>query len=147
MQTEIAEQILSKYWGHCSRLLPVFTLRPTEEKCFKRIFHSYAQKHVSYKKNGINTLKILYTDLHKSFPIYYCLLGGFFKRILTYLYCTKCNEINVCHPYVQKYVSYEKTDKNSIYILYTDSNKSFLILMGKFKIYFNILILHYLQWN
>ena len=51
----------------------------------------------------------------------------FLKRILTY--CTKYNEINICHSYIQKHVSYEKW-LNNICILYIGSNKTLPIHYG-----------------
>ena len=33
---------------------------------------------------------------------------NYLQRILTYLFCTKCNELNMCHSNVQKHVSYKK---------------------------------------
>ena len=33
--------------------------------------------------------------------------GGCLKRILTYLYRAKYNEIHIGHSYIQKYVSYK----------------------------------------
>ena len=35
-------------------------------------------------------------------------IGGFLKLILTYSYCTKHNEINICHSDIQNHVSYKK---------------------------------------
>ena len=34
--------------------------------------------------------------------------GNFLKRILTHLYSTKYNEINICHIDVQNHTSYKK---------------------------------------
>ena len=61
---------------------------------------SDTQKHFA-NKNGSNAISILYTGSHKSFPVLYGLWGGgeFLKRTLTYLYCTKCNEINMSIRY------------------------------------------------
>ena len=52
--------------------------------------------------------------------------GGFFKRVLTYLYCTKYYEIDV---FIQLYKSIVpiKSFIHSINILYTGSHKSFPI--------------------
>ena len=42
-----------------------------------------------------NSINILYTGSHKSFPMYYGLTEqSFLKLILAYLCCTKYNEIN-----------------------------------------------------
>ena len=43
--------------------------------------------------------------------------GIFSKRILTYLYCTKFNEIKLCHSDVQKHVSYTGLKNNVWYIM------------------------------
>ena len=43
-------------------------------------------------KIGLNIMYFLYAGSHKSFS--YIMGGGFLKRILASLYCTKCNEIN-----------------------------------------------------
>ena len=60
-------------------------------------------------ENGIYTTNGLSTETHKSFPIHSGLWDEtFFKRILGYLYCTKYNEINIGHSYIQKHVSYKK---------------------------------------
>ena len=59
-------------------------------------------------KNCYKSTNILSTGSHKSFPIHYVLWGKFLKRMLTYLYCTKCNEIDMCHLDVKKPVSYKK---------------------------------------
>ena len=59
-------------------------------------------------KNGINSLNILYRDLHKSFPIHYC-LGNFLKCILFTpvapgAYKNRCG-CNVLQVPIQKYTS------------------------------------------
>ena len=79
------------------------TLRPMG-KIFKSIFYVYIALSIlkltyviqMYKsifpiKNGINSINILYTGLPKCFQIHYSLFGrgGFLKRILTYLHCSK----------------------------------------------------------
>ena len=52
--------------------------------------------------------QIFYLQAHtKVFPYITSYVGKFLKRIL-HLYCTKCNEINICHLDVQKPLSYEK---------------------------------------
>ena len=73
-------------------------------------------------KNGSNSINILNTDSHKSFPIHYSQWRKFSKRILMYIYRLKCNEINVCHSDVQEHVSY-KNGVNSTNVLYTGSHK------------------------
>ena len=45
----------------------------------------------------------------------------FLKRASTY--CMKCNEINVCHLDIQKYVSYEKSFKYYILFVYRFTQK------------------------
>ena len=42
-------------------------------------------------------------------------MGGFLKRILTYLYCTQYKETNMRHLDKEKFVSY-KNDINSIIV-------------------------------
>ena len=64
-------------------------------------------------KNVINSMNILFT--YKFFPLHYGLRREILKRILTYLYCTKYNEIKIYHLDVQKHV------------LYTGSYKKILI--------------------
>ena len=60
-------------------------------------------------ENGMCTINGLSTETHKNFPIHYGLLGGkCLKHILTYLACTKYNEINISHSDTQKHVFYEK---------------------------------------
>ena len=50
--------------------------------------------------------------------------GKILKRILTWLCCTKHNEINICHSDVHRHVSY-KNDIKSINILCKNSHKHF----------------------
>ena len=74
-----------------------------------------------------------------------------FEIILTLLYCTKYNEINVCHCDIHKH-AYYKNDIKSANILYRGSHKSFpihYVIRGKiFKAYFNKLTyLHYTEYN
>ena len=55
-------------------------------------------------------------------------MGGreFLKRILTHLYCTKYNEINVCHLNIQKAcVKYAETARQKIKL----DNKIFVIVV------------------
>ena len=63
----------------------------------------------------INSVNIFYMGFHKSFPIHYRLWGEFLKHILSNLYSTIYNEVNICHTDVQKHLSY------------TGSHKRFLI--------------------
>ena len=44
-------------------------------------------------------------EIHKSFSIHYNLQGKYLKRILTYLDCTKYNEINISPSHIQKHVA------------------------------------------
>ena len=65
----------------------------------------------TYKTNGLST------ETRKSFPdTFQHIWRRFLKCILTYLYCTKCNEINICHLDVQKHVSY--TGSHKIFLMY-----------------------------
>ena len=69
-----------------------------------QIWHS-----MSHIKNGIHTTNGLSTKTHKCFPIHYGSWGKISKkRILTYLDCTKNNEIDISHSNIQKHVSYKK---------------------------------------
>ena len=72
------------------------------------------------------------------------------KLILTYLDCTKYNEINISHSHKQKHVSYKNNTK-STNILLTGLHKNFpihCILWGKFfKAYFNIFIYIFFKDN
>ena len=45
------------------------------------------------------------------------------KRILTYLDCTKYNEINIGHLHIQKHVSYKKLYKKYKYYVYRIAQK------------------------
>ena len=54
-------------------------------------------------KNGVYTTNGLSRETHKSFSV---ISFKYLKRFLTYLYCTKHNEINICHSDIQKQVSY-----------------------------------------
>ena len=66
-------------------------------------------------------VKIYYRRAHtKVFPCIASYAGDLSKRILAYLYCTKCNEIKGYHLNVQKHTSY-KNGTNCINILYTGS--------------------------
>ena len=66
-------------------------------------------------------------EVQKSTPIHYDLWGGgkFLKHIITYLCCTKYNEINLCHSDVQKHVSYKKWFKLYKYFVYRHIQKFF----------------------
>ena len=58
------------------------------------------------KKKDLNSINILYTDSHKSFPVQYIQRGGkFLKCIVAHLYSIIFNELNIFHSDVQKYVS------------------------------------------
>ena len=58
-------------------------------------------KNMPPTKNDINTTNILNTGSYKSFPI---LWGKCLKCILTYLYYTKYDEINIYHLCMHKNV-------------------------------------------
>ena len=53
-------------------------------------------------KNCLNATNSLYAGTHEIFPMYWNLWRKIFKRILTHLYLSKCNDINVYHLGVQK---------------------------------------------
>ena len=76
-------------------------------------------------ENDMNGTKGSFTEIHKRFPVHFGLLGEgkFLKLILTYLYCTKYNKINIFHLVVQEHVSY------------TGSHKRFLIY---YRLYFEM---------
>ena len=63
---------------------------------------------MNHIENGIYTANGLFTETHKIFPIHYGLWGGCLKNILTYLDCTKYNEIDIGHLYIQKHVFCKK---------------------------------------
>ena len=79
-------------------------------------------------KNDIKSTNIMCTGSHKTFPIHFILRGEILKRTLTY--SIKCNEIHVCHLYVQTAFP-KKSDINSINILNTDSYKGIPIHCGQ----------------
>ena len=62
---------------------------------FTHFFHIWCN--IDRTENGIHKCNVFSTEIHKSFPIHYCLGGKFLKRVLTYLSCTKYNEINISH--------------------------------------------------
>ena len=64
-------------------------------------------------KKGTYRINILFIDLHKIFPLHCDEWEGFLKRILMYLYCTKCNGINIYHSDVQNDVSYKTKKKDT----------------------------------
>ena len=67
-------------------------------------------------ESGIHTTNSLSTETHKSFPIHYGLRGKSFNRILTYLYCTKYNEINISYSDIQKHFPIKKSYKKYKYL-------------------------------
>ena len=56
---------------------------------------------------------IVHVERQIRHPIHFGLWEKFLKRILTYLYCTNQNKINIYHSDVQKHVSYEDQTKDS----------------------------------
>ena len=64
------------------------------------------QKHAPYKKWQI--VQIFCTQTITKVFRYIMACEG---KILTSLYCTKYNEIHVCHSDVQKYISYTRSQK------------------------------------
>ena len=80
-------------------------------------------------KNSKNATSILYTDSYRSFST---LWGKCLKHIITYLYSTKYNEINICNLYIHEN-DFDKNGIKIISILYTGSHKSFPILCGDFS--------------
>ena len=63
---------------------------------------------IEYRMYGINGSS---TEAHKIFRDSTAYGGKFLKRILTYFYCTKNNEIDICHWDIQNHVSYKKLYK------------------------------------
>ena len=63
------------------------------------------------------------TGSHKSFPIHCTLQGKCLKSILTYLDCTKYNEMYIGHLHIQKHVSYKKLYKKYKYYVYRLTQK------------------------
>ena len=47
-------------------------------------------------KNGLNSINILYTGSHKTFPIW-AMRENLLKRIVSYLYCTKYSAIELVY--------------------------------------------------
>ena len=84
------------------------------------ICHSNVQKLLSYEK-GNKLYKYFVYRLRQRFSDTLQPMGGFLKRILTHLYCTKYDEIDICHSDVQKYISY----KTCIDIHIQDHTKNF----------------------
>ena len=104
---------------------------------------------MSHIENGIYTSNCLFTETHNSFPIQYglcaCVGGKCSKHILTCFYCTKYNEIDKGHPYIQMHSSYKKLYKAYEYFCIQAYTKVFRYIAqwGKiFKVYFNIFVLH-----
>ena len=69
-----------------------------------RIYTIFCRKHVFYKKKKKKRekkAKIFSVQAHQKVFLSYG--QKFLKCILIYLYCTKCNEINICNFDVQKH--------------------------------------------
>ena len=71
------------------------------------ICHLDIQNHVSYKK-WCKYKYFAYKLTHNVSDTLWATEGKIFKRILTYLYCTKHNEINMCHLYLHENVFHKK---------------------------------------
>ena len=67
----------------------------------------------------------------KVFPYIMSYGGKFLKRFSTYLYCTKCNEIDICHLDVKKSLIPMKNGINSLYILYAGSYERIPMYQGQ----------------
>ena len=62
-------------------------------------------------KNGLNSINT--SGSYKRFVTHYSLRGKkSLKRILTFLYCNKYNEVNIFHSDIQKRVSYNGHTKD-----------------------------------
>ena len=108
------------------------TFRPIRKNCLKRVLtcldctkyneikigQSHVQKYVSNKK-WYKKCKYC-KSWNKSFKLHSTYREEFLKSILTYLYSTKYNEINICHLDVQNDTS-KKNIIKSINVLYTSS--------------------------
>ena len=90
-------------------------------------------------KNGINAKNILYTGSYKSFLI---LWGKCLKLIITCLYCSKYNEINMCHLYIHVDFFHKKLHKDYKYFVYSVTQKFSDPMQEIFKAYFIIFILY-----
>ena len=87
-------------------------------------------------KNDKNTIQVFWIQAHtKVFRSYG---GKYLKHILTYLFCIKYNEINMCHLDIHKNVIDKKWQKYYKYFVYKVI-ENFPILWGKiFKAYIMI---------
>ena len=99
-------------------------------------------------ENGIFMINDSTAEIHKIFPIHYCLWGALLSmHVLAYIYCIKCNEISICHLGVKKHISSKKYFQKYKYFVHRLA-KSFSIHHGlreggeMFKVYFNIYIVH-----
>ena len=59
-------------------------------------------------ENSACRANTLHTEIQKNFNTLQLVGRIFFKSILKHLFCIKYNEINMSHPYVQKYICYKK---------------------------------------
>ena len=68
---------------------------------------SFSYTEACFLKKGCKYDKYIVHKLTQNFSVS---MGGGnrLKSILTYLFCIKYNEINICHSDMQKYFSYEK---------------------------------------
>ena len=66
----------------------------------------------------------MYRDTQKFFDTLRPMREKYLKSILTYLDCTKYNEINIGYSHIQKHVSH-KNDIKSTNIMCTDPHKVF----------------------
>ena len=84
----------------------------------------------------------LYKDTQKFSDTLQPMRGKYLKRLLTCLYCNEYHKL-IYVIQIHKSMFLIKNDTNAVSILYTDSHKSFPVLMGEMlKVYFNILASH-----
>ena len=108
-------------WGHSRKLENALKIRHCRSKSGKLTglylycseydeinkCHPYIQKHVFYLKRRYEKYKYFVYRLPQKFSYALHPIGGeFIKRILTYLYSTKYNEIYTGHLGLQNHISY-----------------------------------------
>ena len=119
------------------------TLRPMGEggKCLNSILNYLFALTIVKSTNGIQICQSIFQikkcykkykyfmyRLTQKFSLTLRPTGKCLKYILTYLHCTKCNEISLCHLYVKKSVSCEKWYKCYKYFEYRLIQKNSNIL-------------------
>ena len=90
---------------------------------------------MNYIENGIYRTNISFADTHKSSDALRPMVKFFITYFKVYLYCTKCSEINICNPNLQKYVFYKKWCKYFVYSLTQIMAYGEIFLKVYFKIF------------